>query len=177
VLSCKPPDGSIYDWCPLQSGVKLDNILNKHNEDCFQKYRTIWDEENVEKLKGIKAIQHDLSDVDTLSEEDFKMIDFLLFDLDEIGKNQEILNKLNKVRRKLDKANSQILYLQVSTKSDAIPCPPDFIPNDAQPLAQPFWPDLPNVINNIDTLKKALSSYCSIIGRTVKKKREVISNE
>ncbi len=177
VLSCKPPEGSIYDWCPLRSGVKLNEILNKHNEDCFQKYKTIMDEEFVENLTGIKVIQRDLSDVDTLSQEDFNSIIFLLFDLDEIRKNPETEKKIDKVRRKLDKADNYIFYFQLSTKSDAIPCPPVFIPTNAQPLAQPFFEDLPNIINNIDTFKKALSSYCGIIGKLVKMKREVISND
>jgi hypothetical protein len=171
VLSYKPSDGiSILDWCPFGNNVKLDDIVTEYNKKCFERYKELWKHENfVESLPGIKVILRDLSNVTTLKPDDFKRIRFLLIDLDEIGKNLGIEEKLDYVRRSLDQKGVACFFIQVSKKSGAASCPVQFRPTY-------FMPSVPDIINNIEIFKNFLSYYCNIIGMHANEYQEPLPN-
>lgn len=162
-LSYAPPGNkSILDWCPFRDGVKLVDIISEYNEKCFQSHLEQWQiEEFVEnQTVGIDVVPYDLSTVQKMKSEEFEKIRFLLIDLDAIRINLE-KEKLEYIRNHIDILKINCFLLQVSTKPDVTPYPTYFRPFFSIPFGPPLFPDIPEIIYDRETFKKALFSYCS----------------
>lgn len=162
-LSYAPPSNkSILDWCPFKDGVKLVDIITEYNEKCFQSYAEILSEKFAKELtSGISVLLYDLSTVHKMKSEEFKKIRFLLIDLDAIRSNFE-KEKLDYIRKHIDLSGRPCFLLQVSTKPDATPYPKNLRPALSLPFGSRMFAEIPEIICDRETFKKALFNYCMV---------------
>lgn len=75
---------SILQWHPFINGNTLDEIITSYNYNCFDAYKNYgWRDDLIREIgKGINVRKVHISEKTKLREDDFKKIDFILYDLD-----------------------------------------------------------------------------------------------